>query len=55
MRLAKVLGINYGVVHMMRLMQAVGQNSLATVAGLGDFATFASRAVAAAFECRFTE
>jgi hypothetical protein len=40
---------------MMRLMRAVGQNSLATVAGLGDFATFASRAVAAAFECRFTE
>jgi phospholipid/cholesterol/gamma-HCH transport system permease protein len=32
---------------MMRLLQAVGQNSLATVAGLGDFATFASRAVAA--------
>jgi phospholipid/cholesterol/gamma-HCH transport system permease protein len=33
---------------MMRLLQTVGQNSLATVAGLGDFATFASRAVAAA-------
>ncbi|HXQ04061.1 MAG TPA: ABC transporter permease [Bradyrhizobium sp.] len=33
---------------MMRLLQAVGQNSLAAVAGLGDFATSASRAVAAA-------
>jgi phospholipid/cholesterol/gamma-HCH transport system permease protein len=33
---------------MMRLLQAVGQNSLATVTGLGDFAIFASRAVAAA-------
>ena len=33
---------------MMRLLQSVGQNSLATVAGLGDFATFVSRAVAAA-------
>src|SRR5260370_19114485 len=32
----------------MRLLQAVGQNSMATVAGLGDFAMFASRAVAAA-------
>src|SRR6476660_6739921 len=32
----------------MRLLQAIGQQSLATVAGLGDFATFASRAVAAA-------
>ena len=32
---------------MMRLLQAVGQNTLATVARLGDFATFASRAVAA--------
>jgi phospholipid/cholesterol/gamma-HCH transport system permease protein len=32
---------------MMRLLQAVGQTSLATVAGLGDFATFASRAVTA--------
>jgi phospholipid/cholesterol/gamma-HCH transport system permease protein len=32
---------------MMRLLQAVGQNSLATVAGLGDFAAFASRAVVA--------
>jgi hypothetical protein len=55
MPLAKVRGLNYGVVQMMRLLQAVGQNSLATVAGLGDFATFASRAVAVAFECRFTE
>jgi phospholipid/cholesterol/gamma-HCH transport system permease protein len=32
---------------MMRLLQAVGQNSLAAVAGLGDFALFASRTVAA--------
>src|ERR1700739_1647878 len=32
---------------MMRLLQTVGQNSLATVAGLGDFAAFASRAVVA--------
>src|ERR1700726_124140 len=32
---------------MMRLLQAVGQNTLATVAGLGDFATFAARSVAA--------
>ncbi len=31
---------------MMRLLQAVGQNSLAAAAGLGDFALFASRAVA---------
>ena len=33
---------------MMRLLQVIGQNSLATVAGLGDFARFASRAFAAA-------
>jgi phospholipid/cholesterol/gamma-HCH transport system permease protein len=33
---------------MMRLLQLVGQTSLAAVAGLGDFATFASRAVTAA-------
>jgi phospholipid/cholesterol/gamma-HCH transport system permease protein len=45
--LAKVLALNYGVVQMMRLLQTVGQNSLATVAGLGDFAALASRAVAA--------
>ena len=32
---------------MMRLLQAVGQNSLATVAGFGDFAIFVSRAVTA--------
>ena len=32
---------------MMRLLQSVGQNSLTTVAGLGDFGAFASRAVAA--------
>jgi phospholipid/cholesterol/gamma-HCH transport system permease protein len=37
---------------MMRLLQAVGQNSLATVAGLGDFAIFSSRAVAAALASR---
>src|SRR5260370_34447372 len=37
---------------MMRLLQAVGQNSLATVAGLGDFAMFASRAVTAAAATR---
>ena len=37
---------------MMRLLQSVGQNGLATVAGLGDFATFASRAVAAALSTR---
>src|SRR5262249_20721157 len=30
---------------MLRLMRAVGQNGLATVAGLGDFANFVSRAV----------
>jgi phospholipid/cholesterol/gamma-HCH transport system permease protein len=33
---------------MMRLLQTVGQNSLTTVAGFGDFAAFTSRAVAAA-------
>jgi phospholipid/cholesterol/gamma-HCH transport system permease protein len=33
---------------MMRLLQVVGQNGLATVAGLGDFAAFASRAFVAA-------
>jgi phospholipid/cholesterol/gamma-HCH transport system permease protein len=33
---------------MMRLLQSVGQNSLTTVAGFGDFAAFTSRAVAAA-------
>ena len=33
---------------MMRLLQSVGQNSLTTVAGLGDFAAFTSRAVVAA-------
>src|ERR1700719_4728265 len=33
---------------MMHLLQAVGQNSLTTIAGLGDFAMFATRAVAAA-------
>ena len=32
---------------MMRLLQAVGQNSLATVAAFGDFAIFVSRAVTA--------
>src|SRR5215469_8119196 len=31
---------------MIRLMRAVGQNCLGTVAGLGDFATFVSHAVA---------
>jgi phospholipid/cholesterol/gamma-HCH transport system permease protein len=46
--LAKIRALNYGDVEMMRLLQAVGQNSLATVAGLGDFAMFATRAVAAA-------
>lgn len=35
-----------GVLKMMRLLQAVGQNSLAAAAGLGDFAMFTSRAVA---------
>jgi phospholipid/cholesterol/gamma-HCH transport system permease protein len=33
---------------MMRLLQTAGRYSLATVAGLGDFAIFASRSVAAA-------
>src|ERR1700730_12612557 len=33
---------------MMRLLQALGQNCLATVADLGDFAAFAGRAVTAA-------
>jgi phospholipid/cholesterol/gamma-HCH transport system permease protein len=33
---------------MMRLLQAVGQNSLAAATGIGDFAMFTSRAVAAA-------
>ena len=47
MPLAKFGGLNYGVVQMLRLLQTVGQNSLGTVAGLGDFAAFASRAVAA--------
>jgi phospholipid/cholesterol/gamma-HCH transport system permease protein len=37
---------------MMRLLLAVGQNSVATVAGLGDFAMFASRAVTAAAATR---
>src|ERR1700722_596721 len=37
---------------MMRLLQIVGENSLATVAGLGDFAMFATRAVAAAVGTR---
>jgi phospholipid/cholesterol/gamma-HCH transport system permease protein len=37
---------------MMRLLHVVGQNSLATVAGLGEFATFASRAVTAAIVAR---
>jgi phospholipid/cholesterol/gamma-HCH transport system permease protein len=37
---------------MMRLLQAVGQSSLATVTGLGDFAIFASRAFAAASATR---
>jgi phospholipid/cholesterol/gamma-HCH transport system permease protein len=37
-----------GVLEMMRLLQIVGENSLATVAGLGDFAKFASRGLAAA-------
>src|SRR5260370_26678477 len=37
---------------MMRLLQALGENSLAAVAGLGDFATFASRALAAAAATR---
>ena len=32
---------------MLRLLQTVGQKSVGTVAGLGDFAAFASRAVAA--------
>jgi phospholipid/cholesterol/gamma-HCH transport system permease protein len=36
------------VLQMMRLLQTAGQSSLATVAGLGDFATFVSRAVAVA-------
>jgi len=40
-------GSTIGVVKMMRLLQAVGQNSLAAAAGLGDFAMFTSRAVAA--------
>jgi phospholipid/cholesterol/gamma-HCH transport system permease protein len=42
----------YGVLQMMRLLQTVGRNSLATVTGLGDFATFTSRAVAAALATR---
>jgi phospholipid/cholesterol/gamma-HCH transport system permease protein len=33
---------------MMRLLQIVGENSLATVVGLGDFARFASRGITAA-------
>ena len=37
---------------MMRLLQALGQNCLATVADLGDFATFAGRAVTAAPRAR---
>ena len=41
-------GSTMEVVQMMRLLQAVGQNSLATVAGLGDFAAFSSRWAVAA-------
>jgi phospholipid/cholesterol/gamma-HCH transport system permease protein len=37
---------------MKRLVQAVGQNSLATVSGLGDFAAFTSRALIAARTAR---
>ena len=37
---------------MMRLLQTIGQNSLRAVADLGDFTTFASRAVAAALATR---
>ena len=37
---------------MKRLVQAVGHNSLATVAGLGDFARFTSRALVAARTAR---
>jgi phospholipid/cholesterol/gamma-HCH transport system permease protein len=37
---------------MKRLLQAVGRDSLATVAGLGDFATFVSGAVAGALVTR---
>jgi phospholipid/cholesterol/gamma-HCH transport system permease protein len=37
---------------MMRLLQAIGQISLRTIAGLGDFALFAARAVAAALTTR---
>src|ERR1700733_5121270 len=32
---------------MMRLLQSIGQNSLTTIAGLGDFAAFTSRAMVA--------
>src|ERR1700686_4214806 len=45
--LEKIRGLNYGVVQMMKLLQVVGRNGLATVAGLGDFAAFASRAFVA--------
>jgi phospholipid/cholesterol/gamma-HCH transport system permease protein len=37
---------------MKRLLQTVGRDSLATVAGFGDFATFVSRAVAGALVTR---
>jgi phospholipid/cholesterol/gamma-HCH transport system permease protein len=50
--LAKVPRLNYGVVQMMRLLQAVGRDSLAAVAGFGDFATFVSRAITGALLTR---
>jgi phospholipid/cholesterol/gamma-HCH transport system permease protein len=37
---------------MLRLLRAVGENSLATVAGVGDFASFSSRTIAAATTTR---
>ena len=50
--LQKLEGSTMEVVQMMRLLQAVGQNSLATVAGLGDFAAFSSRSFTAALATR---
>src|SRR5260370_4019366 len=50
--LAKVQSINYGVVRMKRLLQAVGRDGLAAVAGCGELALFLSRAVTGALVTR---
>ncbi|MEY2606376.1 MAG: phospholipid/cholesterol/gamma-HCH transport system permease protein [Verrucomicrobiota bacterium] len=50
--LAIIRSLNYGVVQMKRLLQAVGRDGLAAVAGFGDFALFLSRAVTGALVTR---